>query len=184
MSTLFTVLAVIALAIAILVLLAPKAFAWLIPARHSRNKAVALYLLAAMVLGFAARLSAGPLEEAAEAGVNATANATALNATALNATEPQKQIQSENSAVTGASEASKPRAAGNATTQGQEKDKPFMDQAQDSITRAANATREFGRNVADQAGEIGSELVEGASEAGKNLWEGTKQTTDELLNNN
>ncbi len=177
MSTFFTVLAVIALAVAILILLAPKALAWLIPARHSRNKAVAFYLLVAMFLGFAARLSAGPAEEASVDGVAAGANATALNATA-----PQKQPQSGNAATTGASEASKPQATGNATLQGQEKDKSFMDEAQETITRAANATREFGRNVADQAGEIGSELVEGASEAGKNLWEGTKQTTDELLN--
>lgn len=179
MSTFFTVLAVIALAIAVLVLLAPRAFAWLMPARHTHIRAVVMYLLLAMVFGFAARLAPSPAEETAV--TNAQVNSTLQNATTFNATDPQKQPQAGNATASGISGQ---QASGNATGKSQEKDKPFMDKAQENITRAANATREFGRNVADQAGEIGSELVDGISESGKDLWEGAKQTTNELLNNN
>ena len=183
MSTLFTVLAVIALALAILVLLAPRAFAKLIPPRHTHIRAAALYLLLALVLGLAAKVTASPTEEASLTGADFQVNATMQNATAFNATAPQKQPQAGNAVVSGASGSLGQQAAGNATSKGQEKDKPFMDKAQETITRAANATREFGRNVAEQAGEIGSELVDGAGETGKNLWEGAKETTNELLNN-
>ena len=183
MSTLFTVLAVIALIIALLVLFAPRAFAWLAPARHTHIRAVVMYLLLAMILGFAARLTASPAGEPAMTEANAQANSTLENATAFNATAPQTQPHAEKDPATGVSGAAGERRAGNATGQGQEDDKPCMDKAQDTVTRAANATREFGRNVADQAGEIGSELVEGASETGKNLWEGAKETTNELLDN-
>lgn len=49
------------------------------------------------------------------------------------------------------------------------KEKSTMEEAQEAVTRAANATVEFGRDAADKVGETGTKLYEGAKEIGKEL---------------
>lgn len=180
MSTLFIFLSVIAFAAAIVGLLAPQlALPWLPPARRSRAKAVAVYALLALVFIFGYKMTMAPQEQAPAAGTvglpwdMASVNATSANATAGGAADPAVGANSA------ARQAPGPNAASNATQQ----NKSFMDQAQETITRAANATRDFGRDAAEQAGEIGNELLDGASEAGQQLWDNAKEAKDQLLNN-
>ena len=180
MSAIFTVLSVMALLVAVVSWFAPHlTLFWRAPAQRGRVQAVVLYLLLAMAFGFAGKLALGQEgREAASPVHNATA---ALNATAAETTPMPAQAPEDN-ATAGAAGGSETRAAANATSQAQPKEQSFMDDAQDTITRAANATREFGRSVAEGAGEIGGELVEGASEAGQQLLDSAKQAKDELLN--
>ena len=185
MSTLLTVLSVVALLVALASLFAPQmTLAWRAPARRTRVQAVVLYLLLAMVLGLAARFSAGQEEKELAAQSENTAaqlNATAPDAPAFNATIVPAPLPEDDAGKT---------APANATgqnpdqTQTQEKEQSFMDTAQEHITRAANATREFGGSVAEGAREIGGELVEGAGEAGQQLLDSAKEVKDELLNKN
>lgn len=181
MSAIFIFLSVIAIAGVIIGLLAPHlALPWLPPARRNRAKAVAVYALLALVFAFGYKMTLPPTEQAAVAEADglpwdaASVNATSANATAGNAPDP---VLSANAT---AREKSGQNAAANATQQ----NKSFMDQAQETITRAANATRDFGRDAAKQAGEIGSELLDGAGEAGQQLWDNAKEAKDQLLNGN
>ena len=176
MSTLFAVLSVMAFAAAIVGLLAPQlVLPWLPRARRGRAKAVAVYALLALVFMFGYKMALAPEEQAAVAEADglpwdmASVNATLSNSTA---------------ATSGVNAAAQPKAGQNATSAASQQDKSLMDHAQETITRAANATRDFGRDAAKQAGEIGNELLDGASEAGQQLWDNAKEAKDQLLNNN
>ena len=181
MSTLFVFLSVIAFAGDIVGLLAPQlALPWLPPARRGRAKAVAVYALLALVFIFGYKMTLAPEEQAALPGADglpwdmASVNATSTNATAGSAPDP----------VIGGNAATREKSGQNAVSNATQQNKSFMDQAQETITRAANATRDFGRDAAKQAGEIGSELLDGAGEAGQQLWDNAKEAKDQLLNGN
>ena len=208
MGTVFTVLAVIAFAAAVLGLFAPRlALAWLPFIQHTPLKAVSLYLFLALFLMLAGQNAATNEEEelAAQAeeglsGSNAT-NATAgavveSNATKSirgnetgqagqlaqpeeNATLPaveldknatQPAVQPDKNATRPAAQldknATQPVAPQNAV-----KEKSTMDEAQEAVSRAANATVEFGRDAANKIGETGNKLYEGAKDIGKELLE-------------
>ncbi len=186
MSTFFWILGGIALVVAGFALFAPQqVLAWLAPVHWARARTVGMYFLLALFLGLIAKLAMPPENETL-----VELDASAFNATAFNATSgPTLPVvgnatlqTGEGSGVSGGNSGLDGRPPQtNSSSVGQ--DKTFMDNAQETITRAANATREFGRNVADEAGQIGGELVDGASEAGQQLLDSAKETKDELLNN-
>ena len=180
MSSIFAFLSVIAFAAAIIGLLAPQlALPWLPPARRGRAKAVAVYTLLALVFAFGYKMTLPPEQAPVAEADGLPWDAASVNATSANATAGSASAPGVNANAT-AREKSGQSAAANATQQNQS----FMDQAQETITRAANATRDFGRDAAKQAGEIGNELLDGASEAGQQLWDNAKEAKDQLLNNN
>ena len=181
MSALFAFLSVIAIVGVIAGLAAPQlALPWLPPARRGRVKAVAVYVLLALVFVFGYKMTLAPEEQAVVAGADglpwdmASINATSTNATAGGAPAPG----------VGGNGTAPHKSGRNAAANATQQNKSFMDQAQETITRAANATRDFGRDAAKQAGEIGNELLDGAGEAGQQLWDNAKEAKDQLLNNN
>ncbi len=185
-----------AFAAALLGLFAPGlALLWLPYTWRTRATVLAIYVGLGLVFAFAAKMSAPSPQQSAE---NLPWYAVDSNATSTNATSPQMpegtvtppasvnatSVNAMAGQKNGVNATSKAPEAGQAGGTGAEQDKSFMDNAQETITRAANATREFGRDAAKEAGEIGNELLDGASEAGQQLLDGAKQAKDELLKNN
>ena len=181
MSTFFAVLSVMAFAAAIVGLLAPQlVLPWLPRARRGRAKAVAIYALLALVFIFGYKMALTPAEQAAVAEADGLPwDMASVNGTSANATAGGAAAGPVADGNTTEREKSGQNSASNATQQ----NKSFMDQAQETIIRAANATRDFGRDAAKQAGEIGNELLDGAGEAGQQLWDNAKEAKDQLLNN-
>ena len=181
MSTFIAVLSVMAFAAAIVGLLAPQlVLPWLPRARRGRAKAVAIYALLALVFMFGYKMALAPEEQAAVAEADGLPwDMASVNGTSANATSGGAAV----GPVVGGNATAREKSGQNASNATQQ-NKSFMDQAQETITRAANATRDFGRDAAKQAGEIGNELLDGASEAGQQLWDNAKEAKDQLLNNN
>lgn len=177
-GTLLAILSVLACAGAVWGMFAPqKALFWSSSMCRSRFKAVSAYLLLALVFAVTSKMAfdrdakeSAALPESSVAAVNATAGEE--SSPAANATQaPANATQAPANATQPAGQ----------SLENKEQEKSTMDQAQESVTRAANATRDFFRNTAKEAGEIGSELLDGASETGKRWYEGAKETGKELM---
>lgn len=191
MSTVFSILSILFFAAVLLGLFAPSlALFWLPYTWRTRATVLAIYAGLGLLFAFASKMSAPSQEQNSEnlPGYSIDSNSTSANATAPRMPEggvtPPASANATSGQETGVNATSKAPEAGQTGSTGAAGDKSLMDSAQETITRAANATREFGRDAAKEAGEIGSELLDGASEAGQQLLDGAKQAKDELLNSN
>ena len=181
MSTVFSILSILFFAAVLLGLFAPSlALFWLPYTWRTRATVLAIYAGLGLLFAFASKMSAPSQEQNSE---NLPWYSVDSNSTSANATAP-RMPNATSGQETGVNATSKAPEAGQTGSTGAAGDKSLMDSAQETITRAANATREFGRDAAKEAGEIGSELLDGASEAGQQLLDGAKQAKDELLNSN
>ncbi len=179
MSTLLAILAVIAFLVAILGLFAPNmVLGWLPPVQRSKGKAFGIYFILALLLGGGAQLAMTPAEQAEQDQVlaEATADAEAAMSAAGEAGEQAVNATRATGAAVGDSVGN---ASGDARQDDRDTDdRDTMEQAQEWVTRAANATRQGAKDAWEGAKDIGSELVEGSQE----LWEDAKGAGEELIN--
>ena len=174
-GTLLAILSVLACAGAVWGMFAPqKALFWSASMCRSRFKAVSAYLLLALVFAVTSKMA---FDRDAQESV-------ALPVAAVNATSGENSPPAANATHAPGKAAQAPANATQPVGQGlenKEQEKSTMDQAQESVTRAANATRDFFKNAAEEAGTIGGELIDGAKETGKRWYEGAKEAGKELM---
>ncbi len=176
-GTLLAILSVLACAGAVWGIFAPqKALFWSSSMCRSRFKAVSAYLLLALVFAVTSKMA---FDRDAQEGAVLPESAAAVNATGGVESSPAgNATQAPADAAQGPVNATRPAGQG---LENKEQEKSTMDQAQESVTRAANATRDFFKNAAEEAGTIGGELIDGAKETGKRWYEGAKEAGKELV---